>query len=111
MMNRIKYFVIAFFVLAIGFSSSYWVNKPIQVNAPRNNSLNNCAACHENSISQDAWQGIPDWHNKKFCNPILNAENREEHRREAYGNRKKCMTCHMPDFQVKCANCHLQSEW
>ncbi len=101
----------AFFILAIGFSSSHWINKPIQAHAARNNSLENCMACHQNSISQDTWQGVPDWHNEKFCNPILNAENREEHRRKAHVHRNECMTCHAPHFQAKCANCHTQNEW
>jgi len=110
-MNKINYILLIFFLLVIGFSSSHWVNKPIQANTPHNNSLKNCMACHENSISQDTWHGVPDWHNEKFCNPILNAENREEHRRKAHDHRTECMTCHAPNFQVKCAKCHIQNEW
>ncbi len=110
-MNKMYYFLIAFFILSIGFYISHWTNKPIQTYTPLNNSLKNCMDCHNNSISQDAWKGIPSWHNEKFCNPILNSENREEHRRVAHSHRNECMTCHSSNFQAKCTNCHIQTEW
>ncbi len=110
-MNKIGYLFIALFILAFGFSISQWVNKPLQVDGPHSDSSKNCVTCHQNSLSQEAWKGVPDWHSKEFCNPGLNAENREEHRREAHTHRKECMTCHAPHFQVKCANCHTQNEW
>ncbi len=110
-MNKIIYIFIILFILAIGFSISYWTGKPIQSYEPYNNSSKNCITCHQNSLSQDAWSGIPEWHNTKFCDPILNSENREKHRSEAHKYRKECMTCHSSNFQAKCANCHIQTEW
>ncbi len=110
-MNKINYLLIAFFFIAVGFSSSHWINRPLPNNVPHNSESKNCMACHQNSISQDAWKGVPDWHTEKFCNPILNSENREEHRRKAHLHRKECMSCHAPNFQAKCANCHIQNEW
>ena len=110
-MIKPDYLFIALFVLAFGYSIAKWVKKPFLAHAPRNANSKNCMACHQNSISQDAWKGIPSWHSEKFCNPILNSENREEHRREAHIHRNKCMTCHAPHFQAKCANCHTQNEW
>lgn len=110
-MNKTIFFIIVFFILIMGYSISYWVTKPVQTYTPYNGNSKNCASCHQNSISQGSWSGIPDWHNEKFCNPILNSENREEHRREAHNYRNKCMTCHAPNFQTKCANCHTLNEW
>lgn len=110
-MNKIIYLLIGFFILAIGFFSSHWVNDPIQSNTLGNNSSKNCMSCHQSSLSQDTWKGVPDWHTEKFRNPILNSENREEHRRVSQNHRKECMTCHAPHFQAKCANCHTQNEW
>ncbi len=110
-MNKIYYLFIAFFILTFGFSISQWINKPFQSYTPYNNKSKNCMACHQNSLSQNAWNGIPAWHNTKFCDPILNSENREEHRSEAHKYRNECMTCHASNFQAKCANCHTQNEW
>ena len=110
-MNKILYAIIIIFVLAFGFSSSYWVNEPVYTNVTHISGSKNCINCHQNSISQKAWKGIPAWHNKKFSNPILNYENREEHRHEAYRHRNECISCHANNFQAKCANCHTQNEW
>ena len=110
-MSKITYVTIAFIVVAFGYSISYWIDNPIETDSSHKKSSKNCTDCHQNSISQEAWKGIPDWHNTKFCNPILNAENREEHRKEAHIHRNECMTCHAANFQVKCANCHTQNEW
>lgn len=110
-MNKIIYAIIVLLILGFGFSSSYWINKPVQINTTHTTNSKNCIACHQKSISQEAWKGIPAWHNKKFSNPKLNFENREEHRREAYRHRNECMTCHATNFQAKCTNCHTQNEW
>lgn len=110
-MNKIITLFIALVILAFGFSISYWVDKPIYTNVSPNNNSKNCIECHQNSLEQNAWNGIPEWHDTKFCNPILNSVNREEHRREAYRFRNKCMTCHAPNFQAKCGNCHTINEW
>jgi hypothetical protein len=110
-MNKINYLYIALLILVIGFLSSYWMNRPIYTAIPHNNDLKNCMSCHQGSLSQDAWKGVPEWHNEKFRNPALSLENREEHRQKAHDNRKQCMLCHAPNFQAKCANCHTQNEW
>ncbi len=110
-MNKMIYFFIILIILGIGFSMSHWINEPIQAYTPVNNNLKNCMACHQNSIKQKAWNGVPDWHNEDFCEPILNSKNREEHRRKAHNHLNQCMMCHASQFQAKCANCHTQNEW
>ena len=110
-MNKIIYSAIALFILALGYSASYWMDRPVETDLSHTGDSKNCITCHENSISQEAWKGVPPWHNTEFCNPILNAGNREKHRSEAHKHQKKCMNCHVSNFQVKCANCHTQNEW
>ncbi len=67
--------------------------------------------CHQGSLTQKAWKGVPDWHDTKFLNPLLSSENREEHRRVAHSHRNECMICHASNFQAKCADCHTLNEW
>ncbi len=109
-MTRIVYISIVLVILAIGFSSSYWIDKPVQANPSHTKGIKNCNSCHENSIDQNAWEGFPEWHDIKFRNPELNAENREKHRSEAHKYRNTCKTCHASNFQVKCADCHTPNE-
>ncbi len=110
-MSKFFYIFIALVILILGFSISHWTNEPIGAKSPHNGSSKNCTSCHESSLSQEAWKGVPEWHTEEFCNPDLNSENREEHRFEAHNHRTECMNCHAANFQSKCANCHTQNEW
>lgn len=110
-MNRTYKIVVVALLIAIGFSFSYWMDKPIQADLSHVKGSESCISCHESSITQEAWEGIPDWHDIEFCNPILNAENRKSHCSTAHEHRTQCMTCHVSNFQIKCANCHTQNEW